>query len=307
MGKGNGTTNSLAASITWAASKQTYFTILFLVDRNRVDEAYRAYAYFRWLDDHLDQDGSEPSERLAFVERQRNLMEGLFRGEIPTDLLREERMLAELIKSDPNGKSGLALYIRNMMAVMQFDANRRGRLISQSELDDYAGNLAMAVTEALHYFIGHDSFSPHHSQRYRAAIGAHVTHMLRDTLDDIPTGYINIPVEILQSNSLSPSDVDKPRYRDWVAKRVNLARDCFRAGREYLSQVENPRCRLAGYAYIARFEVVLKAIERNKYQLCRDYAECKRPRSALLLGWSAFSQAFSIRRPELAGRILPGG
>jgi phytoene/squalene synthetase len=44
----------LAASITKAASKQTYYMIRFLVDRERVAEAYRAYAYFRWVDDFLD-------------------------------------------------------------------------------------------------------------------------------------------------------------------------------------------------------------------------------------------------------------
>jgi large subunit ribosomal protein L18 len=45
---------TLAASITKAASKQSYYTIRFLVDRDRMDDAYRAYAYFRWVDDIID-------------------------------------------------------------------------------------------------------------------------------------------------------------------------------------------------------------------------------------------------------------
>ncbi len=45
---------NLASSITKTASKQTYYTIRFLVDRDRVDDAYRAYAYFRWVDDVLE-------------------------------------------------------------------------------------------------------------------------------------------------------------------------------------------------------------------------------------------------------------
>ena len=45
---------TIAASITKAASKQTYYTIRFLADRERVADAYRAYAYFRWVDDRLD-------------------------------------------------------------------------------------------------------------------------------------------------------------------------------------------------------------------------------------------------------------
>ncbi len=44
----------LAAKITKAASRQTYYTIRLLVDRNLVDDAYRTYAYFRWVDDALE-------------------------------------------------------------------------------------------------------------------------------------------------------------------------------------------------------------------------------------------------------------
>ncbi len=44
-----------AASITWKASKQPYYTVRFQVGRDRVHEAYRAYGYFRWPEDQLDQ------------------------------------------------------------------------------------------------------------------------------------------------------------------------------------------------------------------------------------------------------------
>lgn len=40
-------TADLSAAITQTASKQTYYTIRFLMDRDRVKDAYRAYAYFR--------------------------------------------------------------------------------------------------------------------------------------------------------------------------------------------------------------------------------------------------------------------
>ena len=44
----------LAAAITKSASKQTYYTIWLFVDRERVADAFRAYGYFRWVDDILD-------------------------------------------------------------------------------------------------------------------------------------------------------------------------------------------------------------------------------------------------------------
>jgi len=265
----------IAPSITKVASKQTYYTILFLVDRGRVADAYRTYAYFRWVDDALDAESGSSAERSVFVRRQMSLLENCYRGESARDATIEEKMLIELVQSDTEKNSGLQTYLRNMMAVMAFDAKRRGRMISQSELNDYSRWLASAVTEAMHYFIGHCCYSPQNEARYLAVTAAHITHMLRDTVDDIQAGYFNIPREVLDANHISPQDVGSEAYRAWVRSRVQLARTYFKAGREYLNQVENPRCRLAGLAYTARFECVLDSIEQDGYLLRAAYPERK--------------------------------
>lgn len=280
---------TLAASITKAASKQTYYTVRCLVDRGRVPDAYRAYAYFRWVDDWLDGMGCEQAACRAFVARQQALIERCYKGEVPRDLTAEEELLVDLIRSDPMPNSGLQLYIRHMMAVMAFDAARRGQLVSQAALASYSRHLAIAVTEALHYFIGHDQAAPRSSARYLAATGSHITHMLRDACEDNAAGYFNIPSEFLARYGIGPQDVDSAPYRLWVQRRVRMARDCFKAGRAYLAQVENLRCRIAGYAYIARFEWVLDAIERDGYQLRSDYGERKRLGVGLRMSWSVLS------------------
>ena len=66
---------SLASVITKAASTQTYYRIRLLADRERVEDAYRAYGYFRWVDDTLDGESISGSERIAFLERQKTLLE----------------------------------------------------------------------------------------------------------------------------------------------------------------------------------------------------------------------------------------
>jgi phytoene/squalene synthetase len=265
----------LAFSITKAASQQTYYTIRFLADRELVADAYRAYAYFRWVDDVLDADAGTSAERLAFIHRQKGLLEGCYRGEAHHDIAPEEKLLFELVQGDSEKNSGLQSYLRNMMAVMAFDSDRRGRVISQAELNEYTRCLASAVTEAMHYFIGHCCHSPRNEARYLAVSAAHVTHMLRDTFDDIQAGYFNIPREVLETNHISPQDVNSVAYQTWVRSRVQLAREYFKTGKEYLGQVENLRCRLAGYAYTARFEGVLDSIEREGYVLRPSYPERK--------------------------------
>lgn len=292
----------LAASITRSASKQTYHTIRLLVDRDLTADAYRAYGYFRWVDDTLDQSGMEKRDRLIFVERQKLLVDQCYRGEWPRQPSAEESMLVELIRSERGKRSGLQSYIRNMMAVMAFDAGRRGQLISEAELNQYTHSLAVAVTEAMHYFIGHECKSPQGQTRYLAVTAAHITHMLRDTLEDVEAGYFNVPREIVESQRIDPRDVHSEAYQNWIKSRVGLARACFKSGRDYLAQVENARCRAAGFAYAARFETVLSAIERDDYHLRPAYPECKSLLSAAWMGWSAISQAFNSNRPR---KMLP--
>lgn len=288
--------SALAAAITKTASRQTYYIIRFLVDRDRVSDAYLAYAYFRWVDDWLDGD-AEKAARVAFVARQQELVERCCRGEWPSDVTREEAMLVQLVQNARGSRDGLESYIRHMMAVMTFDVDRRGRFISQGELAEYTRHLAVAVTEAMHYFIGHHHPGPQCPARYFAVTAAHITHMLRDACEDITAGYFNIPGEVLERGRLDPGDVGNGLYRAWVESRVRLARDYFAAGKDYLAKITNWRCRLAGYAYIARFERVLNAIECEGYRLRASYPECRGWRAGLKMGWSVLTQALWGHKP----------
>jgi phytoene/squalene synthetase len=287
MKKKQRTGQSLAAAITKAASAQTYYTIRLLADRDLVEDGYRAYGYFRWLDDVIDQQTGDRSWKITFVHRQKELLEACYRGETPQGLSPEETMLAELVSHDSGENPGLESYLHNMMEVMVFDTERRGRLISQDELSEYSRLLANAVTDALYYFIGNDDPGPCHHARYLAVTAAHLTHMLRDTHEDIQNGYINIPDEYLRKHGIQPHDVESQAHREWVRSRVQLARRYFKAGRECTAQVKNFRCRLAGYAYIARFEWMLGVIERENYHLRSEYPERKGLRAGLWMGWSA--------------------
>ena len=275
---------ALSEAITKAASRQAYYTIRVLVDRDRKRDAYRAYAYFRWVDDQLDEQVTLPAERHAFVARQQALVEARYRGLDWDGMAQEEWMLADLIASDREENSGLRSYIRNMMAVMTFDAHRRGRLITEGELNEYTRCLAAAVTDALHYFIGHERTPPSSEARYLPATAAHITHMLRDTCEDVAAGYYNVPCELLRSSGITAGDVASVPYREWVRNRVLLARSYFVAGARYLNQVTSLRCRLAGFAYMARFVGILDAIERDNYRLRPAYPEFKRAGYGLRVG-----------------------
>jgi phytoene/squalene synthetase len=285
---------NLPAVLTRQASKQTYYTIRFLVDRDRVNDAYRAYAYFRWVDDQLDCGSGLPEEKKLFLHRQQDLLDACYRRESPDALLPEEQMLADLVRHDQENESGLQIYLRNMMAVMAFDEERCGRVISRDELGRYSYLLSKAVTEAMFYFIGHQDPPPEYKNRYQAVMGAHVVHMLRDLVKDLDVGYMNIPAEDLHAKSPFPVNVNSDIFRKWVYERVQFAYRNLRSGKEYIAQVANLRCRLAGFAYLARFEWMIRIIERDNYCLRTDYPERKSFRAVLWILWRVLISLFNI-------------
>ncbi|MBN2388928.1 MAG: squalene/phytoene synthase family protein [Anaerolineales bacterium] len=279
------TTAALARSITWASSKQSYLTARLLADRDLADDCLRAYAYFRWADDRIDLAGLPEGEAQAFLSRQQDLVERLYRGERPTDLGPEEALLADLIAHDRAPESGLRSFIHNFMAVITFDAGRRGQPISRGEMDAYTKCLATAVMDGLLYFIANGHPFPRTAPRTLAVVGAHITHMLRDTLEDLAHGYINVPLEDLDERGLDPIDPGSDSFQDWVRARVIEARRCFRVGRGYIDTLPVLRARLAGVWYCARFERILTAIERDGYRLRAAYPERRSMSAWLEMAW----------------------
>jgi len=263
----------LARRITWHESKQSYLTMRLLVDRGLVDDGYRAYAYFRWADDVVDKTLTTKEERVAFIQGQRSLIEGLYAGHRPADLQAEETLVADLIQHDRGYMSRLRSYIENFLAIIEFDAERKGRRITEAELGSYVNRLALAVTDAIQYFIKNGHPYPEEESRLAGARAAHITHMLRDLRKDLPAGYSNIPEEYLEKNGIRPEGIDSPAFLGWVKARVETAREEFRQGKVYIDGLDVLRTKIAAHWYCARFEHILDTIEKDGYHLRLGYAE----------------------------------
>ncbi|UCD98599.1 MAG: squalene/phytoene synthase family protein [Chloroflexota bacterium] len=290
MNSGNRQSSAeLARSITKTGSVQTYFTARLMVDRDLVDDFFRAYAYFRWIDDVIDIDSNSDQERLTFIANQRRLIDQLYENELVDGLCPEEEILGELIHNDRGESSGLQSFIRNMFAIIEFDAHRKGRLIDGGELDWYVNTLGKSVTDGLLYFIGNGTAYPHLENRYDAGNAAHISHLLRDMRQDTGDGFINIPREFLEENQIPPDAMSNPSYRKWVKERVETARALFNSGKMYLDKLPVLRCKIVGYWYCARFEVVLDTIEKDNYALRADYQERQRISTWFKILWLGIS------------------
>jgi phytoene/squalene synthetase len=237
------------------------------------------------VDDVVDVECQTRAERLVFVRRQKDLIERIYHSENPVDLTSEEEILADLIRHDRRECYRLRSYIRNFLAIIEFDADRKGRLITQSELDWYASTLGKAVTDGIQYFVCNGHSYPESEKRYLAATGAHIAHMLRDMLVDISEGYINLPVEQIEKNNIDIQKPDNETLRPWVKTRVQLARQLFLVGKQYLDELPVLRCRIVGYWYCARFENLLDVIEADGYLLRLEY-----PKPNMWLTWLKFAR-----------------
>jgi phytoene/squalene synthetase len=289
------TINELARSITWTGSKQTYYTARLLVDKGLVNSFYQAYAYFRWMDDIIDNSTRSYDERISFIMRQRGLLDRLYNNEKPGNLKQEGEILKLLINHDRDQNSGLRSFIRNMFAIVEFDAYRKGRLINQEELAWYSNTLAKSVTDGLLYFVGNGHKPPDTNNQYLAAKAAHITHLLRDMLPDIAEGYINIPREYLEKHGISSEEVHSDPFREWVQSRVELAKEYFREGKQYLDNLDPTRRKIAGYWYCARFEGLLEIIEKDGYILRPKYYERRNLSTWLNIAWLGLSITFRER------------
>lgn len=301
------TTAKLARSITRSNSKQSYYTTRLLVDKKLVDDCYRAYAYFRWADDIVDVATKSKEARISFIRRQREVINRLYKHNIPDNLTPEEKMVADLICHDRGENSGLHSFIHNFLSILEFDAQRKDRQISQSELTWYSNCLAKSVTDAIQFFVGNGFPYPKADNQYLAATAAHITHMLRDMSNDVADGYINIPYEYLEAHHIDLEDMDSPQFRAWVQDRVALARAYFQEGKRYLDGLDVLRCKIAGYWYCARFECVLDAIEKDGCVLHTQYDMRRKSFTWFKLGWLAVSLTLRhfIRRFRHSSRCAP--
>jgi phytoene/squalene synthetase len=253
----------LARNITYKNSRETYFIIKLLVDKPLINDAYKAYAYFRWMDDMADDVITDSTERLKFVARQKKLINNAYNGIFIKTKFPEEELILNLIKYNSQKKSLLHSYVVNFYSIIAFDAKRHGKLVTDKQLEWYSNRIGVAVTDCISFFIGNSTSPTPGMAQYKAATAAHIVHMLRDLKEDIPHGFINISKEFLVKNNLNKIDLNKINLDRWLNEKCKVARIYFKEGRKYIKNIPVFRRKLAAWLYCLRFEPFLKKLERS--------------------------------------------
>lgn len=266
------TSSQLAKSITKQSNFRTYLIIKYFVDRKLVDDCYRAYAYFRWADDQVDDVLQTKSQRVEFIHRQENIITLSYKDKPVPHLSPEENLITDLIGSPYSHSPRLKSFIFNFLAIIKFDAHRKKIPISTKEFHWYTQTLATAVTDCILHFINHDFDYPPSPTQYHAARAACITHILRDYIQDVDNEYYNLPQEVQDKHRIVPKDIDHPAFIFWVKQQVKQANLLFSSGKQYLNQLPF-RTQAAACLYCFRFRYILNTIQHQKYLLKSSYKQ----------------------------------
>ncbi len=261
----------LARRIVKAENPETYFLGRLLYDRGLADYFFLCYAYFRWVDDHVDDPAIGADEGRVFLRRQRALLHLLYQEEALPHICPQEQMLAQLVIYDLAHGSEIRQVISPMFECLAFDGGRRGHILSHEQLDWYSRALGRSYTDSQQYFIARGHRYPRGPDQYVTGTVAHRVHILRDFLSDLSFGYVNISKEDLDTYQIDLARVNDVRFRKWVRDKVRADREECRLGKTYLDRLGVWRCKLLGYLYCLRYEAVLDTIERDGCRLRESY------------------------------------
>ena len=259
-----------SAKITKTESPFSYSLghLLFLPERK--DYLFLAYAYFRWLDDYVDQ-VNIPSELVKdIVDRQIFLATHWYSGEPLVATTSQEENLHLIIQQDSNqwGNS-LRPMIFDFMGAIKWDTERRYRMPVKRDLQSYSLKLGRGYSSGLLFGLGIDPENKKYvGFRDNCGIGAHLVHILRDFIIDINIGYINVDLESWNLLHLKNADLDNTkllqrRLLPWAKTVIVNARYYFSIGLKNLLASRNVKIQLVFGLMCLRYLLTLEKTKRE--------------------------------------------
>ena len=181
------------------------------------------YAYFRWFDDIVDSLRLGPEESKFVLERQKRFLTQLYSQELPEELSTEELFLAHLVKFDKIHGKDIGGDLGALISCLEFDANRRGKIISTRELERYVGDNVISYINIASAILNlKDSLKKDLIDISRAGF---VMDYIFDLREDMNLGYVNIPLEDIERYKIELGDLNSDVLRTWVRDKVENLRE----------------------------------------------------------------------------------
>lgn len=254
-----------------ASNLTAYILVRLFTRADRNDYLCMAYAYFRWIDDIVDSPTTSDEEKEQFIERQRRFLANLYDGLVFQDSRTLEEQFAQCFVAYDR-KMGCILKddVLGMLSVLKHDLERDRVPWPAAEMHEFITLESRSYINMIRFSCGEEgNYSG--SNRYDEGVACKLAHMLRDFIEDLNQGTMNISRDDLEKYEINLDKVNNENFRLWVRDQVMFAGECFRLGRRNLSNSSQLRYKIASNLYCAKYEDILAMIEQDKYFLRSDY------------------------------------
>jgi phytoene/squalene synthetase len=213
-----------ARSIAESTSPKATFILDRVVSKDKREYLNLSYAYFRLVDDFVDDPKTSVAEKREFIERQKNFVKSCWNNSAVEPQTKEEYFVYYFIEySLQNNLEKLIESIYGMIDSISWDVDRLSGdgVFSEEQLYNYGSMQSESVQNILYYFMSGNDPKEYKHDNLDLSITNTRMLMLRDLEEDIDAGFINISREDVEKYGLNIRDLKKDENLNlWIKDQV---------------------------------------------------------------------------------------
>lgn len=271
---------SRAITKKWA---KTFYFASFLLSKEKRYASYAVYAICRACDHSVDD--TTDDLKVQNLSKIRNEIEQAYHSAPLT----KDTLIA--FRETVNTYQIPKIYFDDLIDGMIMDLNKN-RYENFTELRDYCYKVAGVVGLIMLKILGYeDKAAEQHA--VNLGIAMQLTNILRDIKEDYALGRIYLPKSELDRFSVTEEMIAEgyldARFKDLLVFQIKRARDHYQNATEGICLINNARSRLVVWTMADLYSGILKAIERNRYDVFSKRAYLSKFKKILRLIWILLS------------------
>jgi phytoene synthase len=272
-----------ARAICRRHARSFYFSSFFL-PREKRDAAYAVYAFCRLLDDATDEATDGPASE-ATIERFRGILDDVYAGRVDESDDTETGQALRAFAVTVNRYKIPRQYFEDVADGCRMDLTVT-RYATWEELRVYCYRVAGVVGLIMCRVFGLTDKSAE-AQAVLMGEAMQLTNILRDVGEDFARGRIYLPGEDLVRFGVTEPDLAAgladDRFRALMAFEIERARQLYRDGAAGLTALPDDGSRFTAAAMGVIYSGILRAIERQSYDVFHKRARLSMPQKLLRL------------------------
>jgi phytoene synthase len=245
---------------------RSFFFASHLLNEEKRAAAYSIYAFCRSLDDAVDVEAGEPSQRLARFAR---LLDAAYAGSVRYDgddeIARSMLAFSHTVRRYDVPKS----LFEDLAEGCRMDGTKL-RYLNWEELERYCYHVAGVVGLIMSRVFGPVSNSAEQDAVHMGN-AMQLTNILRDVAEDWSRGRVYLPESDMRRFGVSEFDIRSgrmnERFRELMRFEIERARELYRLGARSLWELADDGSRMCASAMAVIYAGILRAIESQDHDV----------------------------------------